>query len=103
MVITKKAQDQLDSVLDTGECLEIGLRGGGCNGLIVTLDKAQSSVASELDIGGNVKFADETARKYLYGGELDYQDEGFAKAFLVNPAEGTAKCGCGNSISLPPA
>jgi iron-sulfur cluster assembly protein len=101
VVITEKAKGQLDSMLGDGECLEIGLRGGGCNGLIVTLDKATVSASKELVVAGNVRFADETAQLYLSGGELDYQDEGFSKAFLVNPAEGTAKCGCGNSISLP--
>ena len=101
MVITERAKDQLNSMLSDGECLEIGLRGGGCNGLLVTLNKVNVSASKELDVADNVCFADATAKLYLSGGELDYQDEGFSKMFLVNPAEGTAKCGCGNSISLP--
>ncbi len=101
MVITQKAQDQLNQLLEDGEVLEIGLRGGGCNGLIVTLEKAISTGITELNIGDTTKFADQMSQTYLQGGSLDYEDTGFSKTFVVNPGEGTARCGCGNSIALP--
>ena len=41
------------------------------------------------------------SQTYLQGGSLDYEDTGFSKTFVVNPGEGTARCGCGNSIALP--
>ena len=101
MVITQKAQEQLNELLNSGECLEIGLKGGGCNGLIVTLEKAISTGTTQLRIGDNTKFADQMSQTYLQGGSLDYEDTGFSKTFVVNPSEGTARCGCGNSIALP--
>jgi Fe-S cluster assembly iron-binding protein IscA len=54
-----------------------------------------------LNIGDTTKFADKMSQTYLQGGSLDYEDTGFSKTFVVNPSEGTARCGCGNSIALP--
>jgi iron-sulfur cluster assembly protein len=101
LTITEKARKQLSQLLNTGECLEIGLRAGGCNGLMITLEKVSSSSTSELNIEKNIKYADQTSLKYLKGGIVDYEDEGFSKRFVVNPGEGTRKCGCGDSIAVP--
>ena len=101
MVITQKAQDQLNHLLEDGEVLEIGLRGGGCSGLMITLERMNSTGITELNIGDNTRFADQMSQTYLQGGSLDYEDTGFSKTFVVNPSEGTRRCGCGNSIALP--
>ena len=79
MVITQKAQDQLNHLLEDGEFLEIGLKSGGCNGLMITLEKTNWTGTTELNIGKNVKFADKTSKIYLQGGNLDYEDKGFSK------------------------
>ena len=102
MIVTLKAQEQLKKVLNFGESLEIGLKGGGCNGLMITLEKIQSTGTTELSIGENTVFADKTTQKYLQGGNLDYEDKGFSQRFVVNPSESTRRCGCGDSIALPP-
>ena len=101
MIITDSAQKQLNELLADGECLEIGLKGGGCNGLMITLEKTNSTDTTELSIGDKTKFADKTSQTYLQGGSLDYEDKGFSKRFVVNPSEGTRKCGCGDSIAVP--
>ena len=101
MVITQKAQEQLNELLNSGEYLEIGLKGGGCNGLMITLEKTNSTDTTELSIGSKTKFADQMSQTYLQGGSLDYEDTGFSKTFVVNPGEGTARCGCGDSIAIP--
>ena len=101
MIITDSAQKQLNELLADGECLEIGLKGGGCNGLMITLEKTNSTDTTELSIGDKTKFADQMSQKYLQGGSLDYEDTGFSKTFVVNPSEGTARCGCGDSIAVP--
>jgi len=101
LTVTPKAQEQLNKVLSSGEYLEIGLKGGGCNGLMITLEKTQSIGTTELSIGENTVFADKTAQTYLQGGNLDYEDKGFSQRFVVNPSESTRKCGCGDSIALP--
>ena len=101
MTITPSAQDQLNYLLEEGECLEIGLKGGGCSGLMITLEKMNSIGTTGLSIGDNTRFADKMSQKYLQGGSLDYEDTGFSKTFVVNPSEGTARCGCGDSIAIP--
>ena len=101
MIVTQKAQDQLKHLLEDGEVLEIGLRGGGCSGLMITLEKMNSTGITELSIGDTTRFADQMSQTYLQGGSLDYEDTGFSKTFVVNPSEGTRRCGCGNSIALP--
>ncbi len=101
MIVTQKAQDQLNHLLEDGEVLEIGLRGGGCNGLMITLERMNSTGITELSIGDTTRFADQMSQTYLQGGSLDYEDTGFSKTFVVNPSEGTRRCGCGNSIALP--
>ena len=101
MIVTQKAQDQLKHLLEDGEVLEIGLRSGGCSGLMITLERMNSTGITELNIGDNTRFADQMSQTYLQGGSLDYEDTGFSKTFVVNPSEGTARCGCGNSIALP--
>ena len=101
MIITQKAQDQLKHLLEDGEVLEIGLRGGGCSGLMITLERMNSTGITELSIGDTTRFADQMSQTYLQGGSLDYEDTGFSKTFVVNPSEGTRRCGCGNSIALP--
>jgi iron-sulfur cluster assembly accessory protein len=101
LVITDSAQKQLNELLTDGECLEIGLKGGGCNGLMITLEKTNSTDTTELSIGSKTKFADQMSQTYLQGGSLDYEDTGFSKTFVVNPGEGTARCGCGDSIAIP--
>ena len=101
MIITDSAQKQLNELLADGECLEIGLKGGGCSGLMITLEKMNSTGTTGLSIGDNTRFADKMSQKYLQGGSLDYEDKGFSKTFVVNPSEGTARCGCGDSIAIP--
>ena len=101
MTITPSAQDQLNYLLEDGECLEIGLKGGGCSGLMITLERMNSIGTTGLSIGDNTRFADEMSQKYLQGGSLDYEDTGFSKTFVVNPSKGTARCGCGDSIAIP--
>jgi len=101
LIVTQKAQDQLKHLLEDGEVLEIGLRGGGCSGLMITLERMNSTGITELNIGNNTRFADQMSQTYLQGGSLDYEDTGFSKTFVVNPSEGTRRCGCGNSIALP--
>ena len=91
MTITPLAQEQLEKLLGSGEVLEIGLKGGGCSGLMITLEKTTSTDTTELSIGNKTKFADQMSQTYLQGGSLDYKDEGFSKRFVVNPSEGTRK------------
>ena len=70
MTITPSAQEQLNGLLNSGECLEIGLKGGGCSGLMITLEKMTSTGTTELSIGDNTRFADETSQKYLQDGNV---------------------------------
>ena len=101
MLITKDAQTQLDNVLDSSECLEISLKGGGCGGATIVMDKVARSPDS-LSIHGaaNVVFADDASMTHLTGGTLDYNSKAFNASFTLTPPKGTDSCGCGSSIKI---
>ena len=102
MTITPAAREQLDKLLKPGERLEIGLKGGGCGGATITLDKVDYETTTELNIPGTtiVSFADQTSAQYLTGGELDVDTSIFNAGFVIKPPAGTQSCGCGSSIVI---
>lgn len=65
MIVTTKAQEQLNKVLNSGECLEIGLKGGGCNGLMITLEKIQLTGITELSIE-RIPYSQTRHRRHTY-------------------------------------
>jgi Fe-S cluster assembly iron-binding protein IscA len=106
MTVTPAATEQLSKLLSPGESLQIGLKGGGCGGATLTLDKVDSTTISELNIPvpgtDNIAWADLTSRIYLTEGELDVDNSIFNARFIFKPPLGTESCGCGASIKLEP-
>ena len=102
MTITPRAEQELESRLSDGEYLEIGLSGGGCAGLTVTLSKVQWKPIEEssLAVTGRVKWGCETSKRLLKGGSLDYVNDGLMAKFDIKLPLGTESCGCGASIKL---
>ena len=102
MTITPEAQRQLDTVLKSGEYLEIGLKGGGCGGATVTMTKEDHKSTDALSIAGttNVIFADQASKTYLTEGSLDVDNSIFNARFIFKPPLGTESCGCGSSIKI---
>ena len=102
MTITNGARRRLSEVLKSGEFLEVGLKGGGCGGATVTMQKVASKSTDALNITGttNVIFADKTSQTYLTEGSLDYNNESFNASFIFKPPLGIESCGCGSSIKI---
>ena len=90
MTITNGARKRLSEVLSIGEYLEVGLKGGGCGGATVTMQKVDSMSTDALNIAGttNVIFADKTSQTYLTEGSIDYNNESFNASFIFKPPRG---------------
>jgi len=102
MTITPRAEQELNSRLSDGEYLEIGLSGGGCAGLTVTLSKTLGKPTEELSFpeNGRLKWGCKTSKQYLTGGSLDFVNDGLMAKFDIKLPLGTESCGCGASIKL---
>jgi iron-sulfur cluster assembly accessory protein len=102
MTVTDGARKRLAEVLNAGEYLEVGLKGGGCGGATILLTKVSTMSTDALNITGttNVIFADKTSQTYLTEGSLDYNNESFNASFIFKPPLGTESCGCGASIKI---
>ena len=106
MTVSPAATEQLNKLLGPGEKLQIGLKGGGCGGATLELDKVGLTTISESSItvigADNVVWADKTSARYLTGGSLDIDNSIFNARFVYKPPKGTDACGCGESIKLEP-
>ena len=102
MTITNEARRRLSEVLKSGEFLEVGLKGGGCGGATVTMQKVASKSTDALSITGttSVIFADMITSTHFIGFSLDYNSESFNASFIFKPPLGTESCGCGSSIKI---
>jgi len=102
MRITESAKKRLDEVLGSGEFLEIGLRGGGCGGATIEMNKVSltNTIESNLIVTSDVIFADLTSQQYLIAGTLDFSDDLLSATFIFKPPLGLESCGCGASVKL---
>jgi len=102
VTVTPEAQKQLDTILNSGEYLEVGLKGGGCGGATVTFIKVSTMSTDALSISGttNVIFADSVTSTHLTEGSLDIDNSIFNARFVFKPPSGTESCGCGSSIKI---
>lgn len=85
-----------------GYFIRVGVKGGGCSGLMydLTFDNTLNDDDKELDGDGVKVVVDKKSYLYLVGTTLDFSGGLNGKGFVfVNPnAERT--CGCGESFSL---
>ena len=106
MIVSAAATEQLSKLLKPGESLQIGLKGGGCGGATLEMEKVDLTTISESNITvigtDNVVWADQTSARYLTGGNLDIDNSIFNARFVYSPPKGTDACGCGESIKLEP-
>lgn len=88
--ITDIALKQLKASSQTGQCLRIGVKSGGCSGLsysmdFVDLDKISDSDHIEM-IGDLKTIIDPKSLLYIYGLELDYSTDLIGGGFkFINP------------------
>ena len=104
--ITDTARDQATKLMSednkAGYFVRVGVKGGGCSGLMYNLDfdNNLTDADKEFEDNGLKIVVDKKSFLYLVGTTLDFSGGLNGKGFIfVNPnAERT--CGCGESFSL---
>ena len=85
-----------------GYFIRVGVKGGGCSGLMYELDfdnKLNESDKSFEDNGIKV-VVDKKSFLYLVGTTLDFSGGLNGKGFVFNNPNADRTCGCGESFSL---
>lgn len=83
--------------------LRVGVKGGGCSGLLYVLEIESDQPADTdriVDDNGIRIFIDKKAYIFLAGTELDFSDGLNGKGFVFQNPNATKACGCGNSFAV---
>ena len=82
--------------------VRVGVKGGGCSGLMYTLSIEQQPGDNDkvVDNNGVKVFIDKKSYIFLAGTELDFSDGLNGKGFVFQNPNATKACGCGNSFSV---
>jgi iron-sulfur cluster assembly protein len=107
ILITDKAVSQIKKVklenkINESFGLRIGVKGGGCSGLIYSLGfDSEAKEGDSIFVIKDVKlFVDGKSLFYLNGTELDYSDGLTGRGFVFNNPNAAKECGCGNSFGV---
>ncbi len=104
--VTDAAADRVKQLIERGEDkvvgLRVGVKTGGCSGLMYQVEYAHEVKPFEETIltGGVKVFVDPTALMYLIGAEMDYRESKFESGFVFNNPNETDRCGCGESFTI---
>ena len=82
--------------------LRVGVKGGGCSGLLYTLSIERGPTETDRVVeDNNVRiFIDKKSYVFLAGTELDFSDGLNGKGFVFQNPNAKKSCGCGNSFSV---
>ena len=83
--------------------LRVGVKGGGCSGLLYTLSIEQDTPQGTdrvVDDNGLKIFIDKKSYVFLAGTELDFSDGLNGKGFVFQNPNASRACGCGNSFAV---
>lgn len=85
-----------------GSFIRVGVKGGGCSGLMYQLefDNKMHDDDKEFEDNGIKVVVDKKSFLYLVGTELDYQGGLNGKGFVFHNPNAGRTCGCGESFSL---
>ena len=87
--------------MPSGVGLRLGIKGGGCSGLMYVLDfTEQREGDTVLSFDGFSVFLDRKSTIYLSGITLDFQSGLEGKGFVFQNPMASNTCGCGESFSL---
>ncbi|MBT6438060.1 MAG: iron-sulfur cluster insertion protein ErpA [Flavobacteriales bacterium] len=91
------AEDKKD-----GSFIRVGVKGGGCSGLMYELnfDNELSDDDKELEDNGVKVVVDKKSVLYLVGTELDYEGGLNGKGFIFKNPNANRTCGCGESFAI---
>jgi iron-sulfur cluster assembly accessory protein len=86
---------------EAGQCLRIGVKGGGCSGLsyVLGFDKMEEDDTA-YDIDGIPVLMKDAHGIYLMGMEVDYSDGLNARGFVFKNPNASSSCGCGSSFAV---
>ncbi len=82
--------------------VKVGVKGGGCSGLLYTLSIEKEAGANDrlVDHNGVKVFVDKKSYVFLAGTELDFSDGLNGKGFVFQNPNAKKSCGCGNSFAV---
>ena len=86
-----------DQSIPTDHALRVGVKGGGCSGLMYQLefDNEMHKDDKEFEDNGIKVVVDKKSFLYLVGTELDYQGGLNGKGFVFHNPNAGRTCGCG--------
>lgn len=105
--VNDRAKEKIFSLLseegkETESFVRVGVKGGGCSGLMYDLDfDSELKESDKLIEDNDIKIVvDKKSMLYLAGTELDYTGGLNGKGFsFINP-NASRTCGCGESFSI---
>jgi len=85
-----------------GYFIRVGVKGGGCSGLMYELDfdNEIKDTDKEIEDNGIKVVVDKKSYLYLVGTELDFSGGLNGKGFVFKNPNADRTCGCGESFSL---
>ena len=106
MTITEAAAERVQRLMTNSDKpvlgLRVGVRKGGCSGLMYEVEYAHDQKPFEemVEDRGVKVFVDPTALMYLIGAEMDYRESKFQSGFVFNNPNESDRCGCGESFRV---
>ena len=108
LTITETAAERVRDLIQRGDGdvigLRVGVKKGGCSGLIYEVEYAREQKKFEevVEDKGVTVFIDPTAIMFLIGSEMDYHQDKFHAGFVFNNPNEMDRCGCGESFRVTP-
>ena len=104
IMITKKAAERIKILTNSNNkfALRIGLKKGGCAGMEYTMDFIETVTPDEevIEVDGARVVIAPTAQMFLFGTEIDYEENLLESGFQFKNPNVTEACGCGESIKF---
>tara|TARA_B100000927_G_scaffold214628_1_gene175001 strand:+ start:901 stop:1224 length:324 start_codon:yes stop_codon:yes gene_type:complete len=97
-----KALDLMREDGKSGFFIRVGVKGGGCSGLMyeLTFDNEINDSDKSFEDNGVKVVVDKKSFLYLIGTTLDFSGGLNGKGFVFNNPNADRTCGCGESFSL---
>ena len=104
--VTENAKNQAIKLMEqdgkTGNFIRVGVKGGGCSGLMYELDfdNTIKEDDKEFEDNGIKVVVDKKSFLYLVGTTLDFSGGLNGKGFVFTNPNADRTCGCGESFSI---
>lgn len=105
--VADSAREQVAELIQTeghpdGSFVRVGVKGGGCSGLMyeLTFDTEKRDGDQSFEDNGVTVVVDKKSFLYLIGTTLEYSGGLNGKGFVFNNPNANRTCGCGESFSI---